>query len=296
MFGDLTTVSLFFSRGWDDVTRRGDADVRRRDRPAHLRRRHLADRDQEPDPRPVVRGHHRGRIPQQSVPPGALRRPGSRARLLPSNPSATRARAPAMPSRCARATSCRTARRYRATTASTPTPGTSSRTPPRSRTRTRSTTTGPSTSTTASTRRMRPSSTRTCSRAQNFQNFLARDKELATMTEPHARLRRRLRVQVAAVLVPQPRVAQPALRPHPVRLRRLPRHLRTTGFAPGTEPLLQFRRERHPPVLLRLVLEKGDAHLFPGTSPFKGTSAGKGSVPFATAARGPSNRALFPPR
>jgi hypothetical protein len=25
MFGDLTTVSLFFSRGWDDVTRRGDA-------------------------------------------------------------------------------------------------------------------------------------------------------------------------------------------------------------------------------------------------------------------------------
>jgi len=25
MFGDLTTVSLFFTRGWDDVTRRGDA-------------------------------------------------------------------------------------------------------------------------------------------------------------------------------------------------------------------------------------------------------------------------------
>src|SRR5512134_1906080 len=25
MFGDLTTVSLFFSRGWDDVSRRGDA-------------------------------------------------------------------------------------------------------------------------------------------------------------------------------------------------------------------------------------------------------------------------------
>ncbi len=64
MFGDLTTVSLFFTRGWDDVYPPRRRHLRRPGRPAHLRRRRLAGRDQEPDPRPLLRDDHRGGIPQ----------------------------------------------------------------------------------------------------------------------------------------------------------------------------------------------------------------------------------------
>ena len=131
MFGDLTTVSLGFSRGWDDVTRRGDADIRGFRGPAHLRRRHLADRDQEPGPRALLRDDHRGGLPQQPLPPGALRGPGRGARLLLPGRRSTRARERATRSRSAAAGTCPIARRCRATTASTPTPGRSTRTRPR---------------------------------------------------------------------------------------------------------------------------------------------------------------------
>ena len=72
MFGDLTTVSLFFSRGWDDVTRRGDETFA----DEIDRRIYGVDISQVATKNLILglslRGHHRGGIPEQSLPPGAL--------------------------------------------------------------------------------------------------------------------------------------------------------------------------------------------------------------------------------
>ena len=72
--------------------------------------------------------------------------------------------------------------------------------------------------------------------------------------EPHARLRRRLRVQATGgPVIPEQGRAQPAVRPHQVRLRRLPRpdHDRVSARRGAALPV---RRGRHPVLLLGLVL------------------------------------------
>ena len=189
------------------------------------------------------------------VPPGAVRGPGRGARLSPTRPSAIRARARATRSRCAAAGTCRIARRSRATTASTPIPGTSAARRPKSATRIRSARSGPSTSTTASTRRTPRTSTRTCSRARTSRTSWRATRNSPSMKSQHARLRRRLRVQAGPHRVPGQGVAQPALRPDPVRLRRLPRPARH-GRRARHRAALQLRRGRHPLVLLRLVLRR----------------------------------------
>ncbi len=103
----------------------------------------------------------------------------------------------------------------------------------------------------------------------DFQNFLARDKELSTMTSHTLGFGVAYDVQVAAHVVPQPRVAEPALRPHALRVRRLPRH-QHDRLRPGHRALLLVRRGRHPLLLLRLVLGKGTVHLLNGTDTFRG--------------------------
>ena len=86
----------------------------------------------------------------------------------------------------------------------------------------------------------------------NAQNFMARDKELSTFTSqmfsfgatyelPSLGWDRILRVH-----------RQPVLRPHPVSLRRLPRH--HCGRRAGDRGTLRFRRQRVPVVDFGLVL------------------------------------------
>ena len=175
MFGDLTTVSFSFSVGNNDVFRNvKDADGNKAQRPGvprdpadqGLQRRRLADHHQEPDPLGTVRGDHRRRLansPYRSV--RFFIGPDRRAR----SPRSIRTRAPAIPPRFAPSTSCRTARRSTACTASIRTPGASSATPPSSATCIRSTTstsaaTGSSKAACATTRRPPRISTRTSSR------------------------------------------------------------------------------------------------------------------------------------
>jgi hypothetical protein len=165
MFGDLTTVSLYFTRGWDDVTRRGDATFAEK----VDRRIYGIDVSQIATKKLIV-----GLSFETITEEGFLNNPYRQVRFVDPDaalgysyePSATRARERATRLRSAAAGTCPTARRSRATTASTPTPGTSSAIRRRSPTRSRSSTSGLSTSTRASTRRTRRSSTRTSTRAR----------------------------------------------------------------------------------------------------------------------------------
>jgi hypothetical protein len=81
----------------------------------------------------------------------------------------------------------------------------------------------------------------------NQQNFLARDKELSTFKSQALEHRRDLRLPAERLALPQEGHAESVLRPHPVRLRRLPPtrasrscRRRTRTPSGGTEPLYSF--------------------------------------------------------
>ena len=74
IFGDLTTVSLGYSLGNDTVGRRGDANFSDEVQRQQYRLGAIADPDEEPVARPVVRDDHRRRLLEQSVSTSTLSR------------------------------------------------------------------------------------------------------------------------------------------------------------------------------------------------------------------------------
>ena len=90
------------------------------------------------------------------------------------------------------------------------------------------------------------------SRSQ-FQNFMARDKELSTFTSQTIRLGGELRHRARRMEIRRARHGQRDCRPHDVRLRRLPRSARDRHRA-GQRAALHLRRQRHPSLRLVLVL------------------------------------------
>ena len=119
-------------------------DVQRGDRAPALPARPVADPDEEPAARLVVRDDHGRRLPQQSVSAGALRRSDDAARLQlrARDVSAHAHERRRLAFGCA--TTCRGARQSTPSIASTATRGTSAPTRSRSATRTRSSWAGPS--------------------------------------------------------------------------------------------------------------------------------------------------------
>ena len=189
IFGDLTTVSLGYSLGNDKVSRRGDAtfsdDVAAPAVPA----RPVADPDEEPAARLVVRDDHRRRLPEQSVSPGALRRYRRRRRATATSARCTRARA--------RATQARVRLRYylpwRAAIHAEYPPvrrhvGHPAPIRSRSATRIRSSRAGRSRASCARTRRRKADFYSDLFPRSQFQNFMARDKELSTFASQTLRL------------------------------------------------------------------------------------------------------------
>ena len=132
----------------------------------------------------------------------------------------------------------------------------------RSATRTPGASAGSSRSAIAGTTSRRRTSTRDLFPRENAQNFLARDKELSTFTSHMLSLGATYELpalgwdRIAAL------DGQPVLRPHPLRLRGLPRHPHRRRA--GHRAAVRLRRRRDPPVLLGLVL---------GGSPQRSTSS-----------------------
>ena len=93
IFGDLTTVSLGYSLGNDTVEPARRREFQRHGRAAAVPARRLADPDEESVARLVVRDDHRRGVPEQSVSPGSLPRYRPRRRATATSARSTRARA-----------------------------------------------------------------------------------------------------------------------------------------------------------------------------------------------------------
>lgn len=164
-FGDLTTVTLAFARGWDRVFRRGD-DLCSRTGSTAASTVSTSRRWRRATCCSACPGKRSPRR-DSSTTPSARCATSTRQRRAASlsSRSATRARARATRWRSAAAASCPAGRHCRASTASTPTPETSAGTPPSSAARIPRASAGPSTCATASTRRTRRISMPTSSRS-----------------------------------------------------------------------------------------------------------------------------------